>query len=63
MFPSLQMIGFQKTAEMRFQILLFFQTTDFLPHLFFFKVSIHRLALITFVEATGGNLEISRKIA
>ena len=33
MFQSLQSISFQKTA-LPFQILLFFQITDLLPHLF-----------------------------
>ena len=33
MFQSLQSISFQKIA-LPFQILLFFQTTDLLPHLF-----------------------------
>ena len=43
-----------------FQILLFFQTTDLLPH--FLKVSIHRLTLVyTFVEAACDNLKIINK--
>ena len=61
MFQSLQSISFQKIA-LPFQILLFFQTTDLLPHLL--KVSIHRLT--PFVETTCDNLKIqtvSRKIA
>ena len=61
MFQSFQSISFQKIA-FPFQILLFFQTTDLLPHLL--KVSIHRLA--PFVETTCDNLKIQtvlRKIA
>ena len=57
--------NFQKSLQkiaLPFQILLFFQTTDLLPHIFL--VSIHRLALVyTFVEAMCDNLKISRKIA
>ena len=61
MFPLIQSISFEITA-LPFHFLLFFQTTDFLPDLFFFKVSIHRLAFITFVEVTGDNFKITRKI-
>ena len=46
MFQLFQLISFQKIA-MRFPVLLFFQTTDLLPHLF--QVSIHRLTFVTFV--------------
>ena len=41
---------FSKIA-LRFLILLFFQTTDLLPHLFLKFQSIRRLAFITFVES------------
>ena len=46
MFQLLQWVSFQKNA-LHFQILLFFQTTDLLPHLF--QVSIHGLAFVGFV--------------
>ena len=58
MFQLLQSLSFQNIA-LPFQILLFFQTTDLLPHIF--SVSIHRLAHVTFVEATCDNLEDIKK--
>ena len=45
--PSLQSKSFEKTP-LHFQIILFFQTTDFFQH--YFKVSIHMHSFVTSVK-------------